>query len=115
MSAFLCSDRQFAVVAKSIFVDARRQQQFADALKRENVRSINHRYRERNRFTKVKLSACPDEEVGWYLNDDVAALLNCLDYQSCEHPDYNDINYKLAELMLRARGADPKRSQLWCI
>jgi hypothetical protein len=115
MSAFVCSDRQFAVVAKSLFVDARRQQQFADALKRENIKSVNHRYGERTRVTRVKLSACPETEVSWYLPDDVAALLNCIDYQSCEHPDYNDVHYKLAELLLHARGANPQRSQLWCI
>ena len=115
MSAFICSDKQFAAVAKAIFVDAKRQQQFANALKRENVKSVNHRYKDNVRFSKVNLHSCSVFEFSQYSDDDVAKLLECIDYQSCEHPTYNDMNYKLAELLLRARGANPARSQVWSI
>jgi hypothetical protein len=57
MSAFICSDKHFAVVAKALFASPTQAQQFADALKRENIKSVNHRYNESYRFRKVKLDA----------------------------------------------------------
>jgi hypothetical protein len=59
-------------------------QEVADALKRENIKSVNYRYRERTRFKKCDLSGA---DLG-VTPAEVLELIECLDYQSCEHPDY---------------------------
>jgi hypothetical protein len=111
MSAFICSDRQFATVARYLFSCETTAQQFANHLKRENVRSVNYRYDENNRFRKVNMNKAGD---GWSA-DDIAALLACIDYQSCEHPDYEAGPLKLAERLLIATGANREKSNLWSI
>ena len=55
MSAFICSDAQFATVARGLFTDESTAQQFANHLKRENVRSVNYRYKEKTRATRVNM------------------------------------------------------------
>jgi hypothetical protein len=118
MSAFICSDKHFAVVAKALFASPTAQQQFADALKRENIKSVNHRYKESTRFRKVDLNAATADDVNQYDGHDMLCLLMCIDYQSCEHPDYNNTYFSLAERMLRALGNNAehsKREHLWAI
>lgn len=121
MSAFICSDKQFAVVAKALFASPTAAQQFADALKRENIKSVNYRYRdcaERARFRKVNLDAATADEVKQYDGNDILCLLKCIDYQSCEHPDYDRTRIDLAERMLKAQGGNPNASNkpnLWAI
>lgn len=92
MSAFLCSDLHILTVAACIKdatdVNLSVHDVFAiaDELRRENVRSVNYRYNERSRHPKgwtvdaVKISNLA--------NVDRLALIDCLDYQSCERPDY---------------------------
>lgn len=89
MSAFVCSDRHIATVAqwygaeKELTVD--QVQEVADMLKRDNVRSVNYRYGLRSRVGKCDLTqAAPDMQKP----EIVAALCECLSYQSCERPDY---------------------------
>jgi len=117
MSAYICSDKQFAVIAKAMFAEPRNQQTFANHLKRENIKSVNYRYKETTRFTKVNLNAATQEEVNGYFGHDILKLLYCVDYQSCEHPDYDDTQYKLVARLLQAQGADSEQSQpnLWSI
>jgi hypothetical protein len=105
MSAFMCTDTQFAVVAKFLFDDAALAQSFADGLKRENLRSVNYRYKERMRFRPVKLSAINDADLAYYTMHDALSMLECIDYQSCEHPTYDKVPYELASSLLVARGA----------
>lgn len=101
MSAFICSDRQFAVVARALFQKESSQQQFADALKRENIRSVNYRYKENTRFTKVRLAEA--DGAPQYNDWDLVCLLRCIDYQSCERPDYDGTRIELAQSFLAAR------------
>lgn len=56
----------------------------ATALWKENFRSVNHRYNERSRVTKPIVDADFDgvERVGLA---QLATLINCYEYQSCEH------------------------------
>ena len=117
MSVFICSDRHFAVVAKALFAHPVQQQIFADALKRQNIKSFNWRYKEHNRFRKVRLDDASAEYVKAFDGHDVLQLLICIDYQSCEHPDYDDTLYSLAERMLKAQGANDKAAKpnLWSI
>jgi hypothetical protein len=121
MSAFICSDKHFAVVAKALFAQPTSAQQFADALKRENIKSFNHKYKsygEHARFRKVDLNAATADDVNQYDGHDVLCLLMCIDYQSCEHPDYDRTRIDIAERMLRAQGANQDASNkpnLWAI
>lgn len=117
MSAFLCSDKHFAVVAKHLFVTEDAQQFFADHLKRENIKSVNYRYNERARFRKVNLAAATPDDVQTYTIHDILSLLECVEYQSCEHPDRNEVPSVLAMRCLRAQGADAElaRPGLWAI
>ena len=115
MSAFMCTDTQFAVVAKFLFDDAALAQSFADGLKRENIRSVNYRYKESSRFSPVKLSAISDADMARYTMHDALKLLECIDYQSCEHPTYNKVPYELASSLLIARGARSSQSSVWSV
>lgn len=118
MSAFICSDKHFAVVAKALFAQPTSAQQFADALKRENIKSVNHRYGESTRFRKVDMSTATPDEVKQYDGHDLLCLLNCIEYQSCEHPDYDRTRIDLAKRWLRVKGGNPNASNkpnLWAI
>ena len=117
MSAFICSDKHFAVVAKALFASPTEAQQFADALKRENIKSVNHRYNERTRFRKVDLDAATKADVNQYDGSHILVLLDCIDYQSCEHPDYDRTRIELAKRWLRIQGAnaDNVPTHLWAI
>lgn len=112
MSAFICSDRQFATVARFFFSsDDKAAQHFADHLKRENVGSVNYRYQEKTRFCRVNMAEAADG----FTPDDIAAMLACIDYQSCEHPTYNVGPLQLADRLLKATGANREHSTIWSI
>lgn len=117
MSAFLCSDKHFAVVAKALFTNGTAAQQFADALKRENIKSVNHRYSPKTRFRKVDLDSATAADVAQYDGSDILVLLKSIDYQSCEHPDYDRTRIDLAERWLSANGASVLTAtpNLWSI
>ena len=117
MSSFICSDKQFAVVAKIVFGYPHQQQSFADMLKRHNIRSVNERYSERNRFRKVDLSVVSDKATLDYSPHDALRLLECIDYQSCDASDYDDTLISLARRFLQKMGADSNKAQpnLWSI
>lgn len=117
MSAFLCSDKHFAVVAKALFTNGTAAQQFADALKRENLKSVNHRYHLKTRFHSVNLDSATAADVAQYYGSDIVVLLECIDYQSCEHPDYDRTRIDLALRWLSANGANKTTAKLnlWSI
>lgn len=115
MSVFLCSDKQFAAVAKGLFSSRQAQQLFADKLKRENLLSVNQRYRETTRFRKVDLNAVSDEEMKGFFGHDILALLTCIDYQSDSRPEYDDTSYSLAFRLLEWQGARRQASSCWSI
>ena len=111
MSAFICTDRQFATVARYLFSDKTTRQQFADHLKRENVRSVNDRYGEKTRFSRVNMAKACDGFTG----HDILAMITCIQYQSIEHPTYESGPLQLAERLLIATGAEREQSTIWSI
>lgn len=114
MSAFLCSDKQFAVVARWMFPLSRTQaQHYANNLKRENLRSVNAAHKENQRFKAVDLKAGDD----WhnYNKDDILRLLSCIDYQSGEHSTYDQTLFDMSRRYLIAHGADENKSHIWSI
>lgn len=115
MSAFICSDKHIATVASHVFsLDPKAAQRFADELKRENIRSVNYRYNERTRFKPVDMTQSAHTE---YTLADAVRLLECLAYQSCEHPTYDQTRIACALGLLIARGANLTMAKpgLWSI
>lgn len=117
MSAYICSDRHIASIALWAAMDSAGKlkgwkdiaQEIADALKRENIKSVNYRYSERTRFKKCDLSKAEVLQP-----EDVVSLCDCLDYQSCEHPDYKP--GMLAVIRASAfRASRGHKSDLWSI
>ena len=92
MSAFICTDRHIATVAKAYAFHTGEQEAFAgdlaNTLKRENIRSVNCRYNQRTRITPCGLTNAVPVAAGHYRAVDLLELANCLDYQSCERSDY---------------------------
>lgn len=124
MSAFLCSDRQIATIIVGYMSltgqPAQLAQEYADLLKRENLRSVNYRYRRRQHFQACDIhQAAPIAPAeGGLRAADLMALTTCLDYQSCERPDYEG---SAAQALIQRIQADlaplaryPK-SPLWSI
>lgn len=111
MSAYICSDRHIASIALWAAMDSsgKLAQEIADALKRENIKSVNYRYNEKTRFKKCDLSKAEVLQP-----EDVVSLCDCLDYQSCEHPDYKPgMLAVIRASALRASGGH--KSELWSI
>lgn len=54
-------------------------------LLRENVRSVNYRYREKTRPGKFEY----DQDAPAVSHIEALKLVNCLDYQSCERKDWH--------------------------
>ena len=115
MSAFVCSDRHIGIISLKVSdyfgVDCR---ELANKLKRINITSVNYRYNERTRFSQCKID--PAWNYLEYSNDDIAALIQCLDYQSCEE---NNVEYKafssLLAVWITEMKANRSNSQLWSI
>lgn len=87
MSAFIVSDLQYSIMADSISfylgysIDKARD--YMNILKRENIRSVNYRYKEKTRFYPVDFKPCQVVPIEQVIN-----FLQCVGYQSCERPDY---------------------------
>lgn len=115
MSAFICSDLHIATVAAGLHtlfgVDALK---FANEAKRENIKSVNYRYREKTRFSVVKTTG----QESWGCTGDLLALMSCLDYQSCEHSGWSG-SYAQTVLQLCARLLEKEGTQatpgIWSI
>jgi len=76
---------------------------YANILKRENVRSVNARYREDQEFQAVSIPA--NETDRTYNLGPVAILKMCdgLEYQSCETEDYErSVGYELLRWIRKA-------------
>lgn len=120
MSAFLCSDKHIATLAIAYGhlkgFDQVAIQGFADALKAENIRSVNYRYKERNRIKPCDLTK--GEPIGTFNARDLWTLVGCWEYQSCERPDYLGV---LAASMKEVFGPatavwpGPKTNGIWSI
>lgn len=94
MSAFICSDRHIATIVVAygrLTGDDSNNQAFANTLLLENIRSVNHRYQDSTEPWVCDLS---DHEASSRTPSELIALCECLDYQSCEHPDWESSNAK---------------------
>ena len=93
MSAFICSDRHIATIAIAFtrLIGGDDAQALADELLAENIRSVNHRYRE---STPVEPCDLSDHEADTRTPPELIALCECLGYQSCEHPQWESSNAK---------------------
>jgi hypothetical protein len=82
MSAFICTDKHFSVIAYYIGnITNIEPQIIADKLKAINIDSVNYRYNEKTRKTKCKLMHTGDN----YSTFDIIRLIQCWSYQSCEN------------------------------
>ena len=113
MSAFICSDYHISVLADfaasrrgfPIMIDGkewRDREEIFECLHAENVRSVNYRYKENEaplgRFD-LRASAHSDR----YSRVDIIKACHCLEYQSCETPDYREtVAFQLLEAIKSA-------------
>ena len=128
MSAFICSPQHVATVAvcytnliaglnMNAKTDNKQLRDHAQSLSimlmRTNVRSVNYRYKERSRSRRVIL----DEAVLTYQPADLMSMAECLDYQSCERPDYKPDLLKaiIARFKDEAAKAGSLDSSVWSI
>ena len=94
MNTFICSDKHIATLVIGINLLRYRPlpqetlQEHANLLKRENIRSVNYRYGERTKITPVKFEVDPEVVATTFTAADLSQLARCLDYQSCERPDW---------------------------
>lgn len=102
MSAFIVSDKllnvilTMAVVKKASYywkpnnmrVDINRANasEIGQKLLDENFRSVNYRYREKDKAERFEYRAVRSDD---YSAVDVLKAINCLDYQSCETDDWD--------------------------
>lgn len=89
MSCYQCGDRHIATIAVAYAIQQglpmEEAQLLANKLKNDNITSVNYRYDEQTPF-----SPCSLRQRDSALSDlGLVGLCNCLDYQSCEHPDYD--------------------------
>lgn len=99
MSAFICTDRHIATIAVAFtrLIGGDDAQALANELLAENIRSVNHRYREDTAIEPCDISS---HEADTRTPPELIALCECLDYQSCEHPGWESSNAKqLLDLM----------------
>ena len=90
MSAYVCSDRHIASIATAYaaLLPDQDPQAIADQLKAINIDSVNYRYAHHGDPSPIE--PCSLAEVAPDLTPpDLVALCSCLDYQSCERPDYD--------------------------
>ena len=82
MSAWMASDKHIASVVCSVIKEELRQG-VADCIKKANLLSINYRYNEDEPFEPCDLT-----QAITLTNKDKVKLCYSLDYQSCEHPEW---------------------------
>ena len=117
MSAFICSDFHIMVisteVSKHFGIDC---QELADKLKAINIESVNYRYNEKTPKRKCKVNGSIDRV---FTARDIASLINCLDYQSCEKTTVDYLAYSsLLFRWVEENAADIAKcedSNLWSI
>jgi hypothetical protein len=89
MSYYLCSDFHIATIvmhyANRTGLPLDEAQLLADKLKADNIASVNARYDE-----DEPIEPCSLVSVDHVMSDlGLVGMCDCLDYQSCEPPDYD--------------------------
>lgn len=118
MSAFILSDKHFQVITEYIFGqhDVINKSEFANKLKKINIQSVNYRYNENTRFSRVKFENVNVREYSLF---DIIRLIQCWDYQSCENSSNIDYLTMSAFLLSHFENNDIDesrvKSNLWSI
>lgn len=115
MSAFICSDEHIATIAVRYteLLDGRPAdaQEIANALLALNIASVNYRYDENTEITPCSIESIqPDLSFA-----DLVALCSCLDYQSCELPEYSNPLLEVITAQFKANDHSGIESPLWSI
>lgn len=88
MSAYIMSDLAIFNIAQN--VQPNNIGEFADMLKRINIKSVNYRYNENTGFRRVKF---PDNIQDSILTKlEIIRLIECWQYQACEMPNSLEFN-----------------------
>lgn len=92
MSAYIVSKQHIDMIVNYVYnkrIEDEREYRTRDELGQilydENVRSVNHRYHEKNRLFKYTFES---PALGLTCVEFIK-FLRCLDYQSCERPSYD--------------------------
>lgn len=99
MSAFLVPVRQIRILAKFIEVYPNSYLEQVEILAKENLKSISYKYEdywegqnkaieEENYIEECKYPEPNIDDVKKINIKQISSWANCLEYQSCEHPDY---------------------------
>lgn len=115
MSAFICSDEHIATIAVRYgeLIGATKEdvQAIADNLLAINVASVNYSY-----YKDTKVEPCDLDVVQHDLSfADLVALCQCLDYQSCELPEYSNPLLDAITDQFKANDRSGIKSPLWSI
>ena len=113
MSAFLCSEKHIAVLADfankhDIYLNTRYDpdatnipSDIAKAMAKANIKSVDHRYPDNadKLADKLFIQACGSEAGQFgkhkqYTPVEIIKAAQCLDYQSCEHDEWEQSNVK---------------------
>jgi hypothetical protein len=115
MSAFVCSDRHIATIAVAYcrLTGFDNPAALANHLLTTNIRSVNWRY---PNHEPAPIRRCSLEDVAENLSfPDLVALCECLDYQSCELPDYKNPLLEEITALFRSHVHHGVKSALWSI
>lgn len=115
MSAFICSDRHIATIVHHYLEHGGEGMPalLANYLKAMNIRSVNWRYQN---HAPVEITRCNLSDVAVDLSfPDLVALCECLDYQSCEPPDYTSELLDTITAKFREHVRHGVKSALWSI
>ena len=114
MSAFICSDLHISVIAYALADSEQERISLAKMLKDVNIDSVNYRYGEKTRHSKVKTPKI----VPAFSFADIFNLVKCWDYQACEGSllEYKVLSAYVFE-QCRLRGIDNTgyTSTIWSI
>lgn len=117
MSAFVLSDRHLATIAYNVGLNEGRDlaftQDLANRLKAINIRSVAHRYGKKPIIRKCVIVGNMDIMT----KNDIAGLISCWIYQSCENPsclEYLTMAAYLREYVKDTAG-NPSHSTIWSI
>lgn len=90
MSCYQCSDRHIATIAVAYAIQQglpmEEAQLLANKLKNDNIASVNYRYDEQTPFSPCSL----DRRDSALSHKELVGLCNCLEYQSCDLPGYDE-------------------------
>ena len=86
-------------------------QLLADKLKADNIASVNYRYDKQSPAEPCS-THCMNLTVSAI---DLVGMCDCLDYQSCEHPDYDPMLIKAMRALFAKDLPPGAKSSTWSI